>query len=294
MTKYHERLAKDYANLTGGMKKVALHLMEHPRSFAFQSAAQIGEEIGVSETTVIRFCRALGYTGFSELQKEVQDDLLRVESSLQNYQKGKKRGSNIPLYEQVMLRDRENIGTTANRINVRSYRQAVDKISEADRILVAGTRTSYAMAHWFSFMLNVIRGNTRLWRPETDDIILELSQINEKSLFIACSFHRYAIDTIHLTEAVKKRGAFVIALTDSAIAPVSRYADVLFTIELADSNRSTIDAAIPAFSLINALLAGVSLKEPQRFASRLDRYEMFGSEPFFIAKEVPNNEDHVE
>ncbi|GAA0351364.1 MurR/RpiR family transcriptional regulator [Bacillus horti] len=280
MDQLKEKVLNQYDNLSKGLKKVAKHFLNHPATFAMYSAAQVGKEINVGETTVIRFCHALGYHRFSDFQKEVKDKLLNNQSSLNEYHSEKKGlDHNINLVKQIMFKDAEVIQSTAEKMNIEDYQRAIDHLEKSKRILVSGMRSSYAMAHWFAFVLEIFRGDVRLFRPDMDDIILRLHELNSESTLVAFSFHRYAIETVNIAKEAKNQGAFVIGISDSMVSPIREYVDVLFTVPL--PKPSTLDVGPAVFSLINALVAGVYMKNPSQFEKRMELYDKVKINHFF-------------
>ncbi|MHC0035386.1 MurR/RpiR family transcriptional regulator [Pseudoneobacillus sp. C159] len=269
-----------YNDFSKGLKKVAQYFLSNPESFAVHSAEQVGCQINVSETTVIRFCHALGYSGFSALQKDIQEQLIhRQSSSLYEYFEKNNMDKDQDFSRKMMLKDAEVISQTAERLSGEDFELAVEKLTHSERILVSGIRSSHAMAHWFSFSLDLIRGNVRLYRPDIDDIILRIREMDPNSVFVAFSFHRYALETINIAKEAKRLGAFVIAITDSEVAPIREHADVLLTIQL--PKKSTLDVAPAVFSLMNALIAAVSVKNAKQFKQRVEDYEQVHFDHFF-------------
>jgi DNA-binding MurR/RpiR family transcriptional regulator len=270
-----------YDEFSKGLKKVSKHFLTNPEAFALNSAEQVGSEINVSETTVIRFCYALGYSGFSAFQKVVQDQLINKHSTLFEYHSMKNEmGTDQNFSKRIMFKDSEVINQTAERLKNEDFQKAVDQLTFSERVLVSGLRSSYAMAHWFSFTLELIRNNVRLFRPDTDDVILRMREMDENSVFVAFSFHRYAVETINLAKEAKRLGAFVIAFSDTEVAPIKEYADVLFTVQL--PVKSTLDVAPAVFSLMNALIAGVTVKNSEQFKERMESYEQLTFQQFFM------------
>ncbi len=289
--KLRDRISEKYMGLTKSLKKVAEYTLNNPQDFAIHSAAEIGERVGVSETTIIRFCYALGYSGFSELQKEVRRQIILDgevnpnQSSLKQYQSSKEGMANrSKFYAKVMERDIINIQQTISRIKEDQFQLAVQKITEASDILISGYRTSFAAAHWLTFALNIVRGNARTYRPATDDLILFVEKMDARSVFIAVTFHRYMKDTLQLAQIAKERGAFVIGLTDTSISPITRYADVTFAVgHGSGDNASTLDLSASLFSFMNALVAAVSISDPDCFHSRVAQYDQLNLKDFFTS-----------
>ncbi|WP_096437344.1 MurR/RpiR family transcriptional regulator [Alteribacter populi] len=268
-----------YDNLSSGLKKVALHLLTEPESFALYSAGEVGKKIGVSETTVIRFSHALDFKGYSSLQKEVKQAVFNQRSTLQAYSSKIDADTEKNIYKKVMHTDAKHIQIAAEGIQEKTFNEAVERISTAEKILVSGVRSSHGMAQWFTFALNLVKGNTNCYRPDVDDVFLHLSAMDEKSVVVAFSFHRYALDTLHLAEEAKKRGAFVIGVTDNERAPIRESASLLLPIQL--PVRSTLDAAPAVFSLMNALVSAVAMENEADFEKRREAYEQFHVKNFF-------------
>ncbi|MFG6117908.1 MurR/RpiR family transcriptional regulator [Thalassobacillus sp. B23F22_16] len=275
-------IEKEFHNLSKGQQKAAIYLLDHPEDFAVKSAGEIGNRIGISETTVIRFCYSIHLSGYSELQKLVRDQLLQGYSTLDRYFTNKVELAEQPhFFASVMEKDCHLIHETAQTIAEEDFEQMVDRLIESKNIYVSGLRSSFSAASWLAFTLGVVRGNTRLIRPDTDDLLLTISEMEVGSTFIAISFDRYMKDTVKLAEMAKKQGAFVIGITDSNIAPIKEHADLVFKI-FSSEKKSTIDAAPALFSFLNAVLAGVSMKDRDRFRRRKEQYEQLDSNHFFI------------
>ncbi|WP_017755152.1 MurR/RpiR family transcriptional regulator [Calidifontibacillus oryziterrae] len=270
-----------YDSLSKSQKKVANYMVEHPESIAMKSASEVGELAGVSETTVIRFCYALKFSGFTELQNKVREQLVLRKSSLEEYHAKNLELADQPhFFAKVMEQDCDNIMRTIQNVSEDDFSKAVEQIITSEKIYIYGMRTSYSSAHWLTFSLRLFRDNVHLIRPETDDLLCIFNQMNENSTFIAISFHRYLKETILLSELAKKQRSFLIGITDSPLAPIRKYADLLLPIY--QVNKSTLNATPALFSLLNAIVSGVSIKENDRFESRMEQYEKLSMDHLFL------------
>lgn len=279
-----ELIRSQYNSLSKSQKKVAAYVLDNPRKIALEAAQDIGDSIGVSETTVIRFCYSLKLSGYAELQKSIREQLIARESSLNAYQQAKLELEEQPHFlEQVMERDRSAISETMNQVDEAQYEAAVKKLSEADMVYVLGLRSSFASASWLTFTLNLVRGKVRQIRPESEDVLQTLNEMNGNSVLIAISFHRYLKEPIRLSELAKRQGAFVIGISDAPLAPIHEHSDVLFPIY--SPNKSTLDATAPLFSFLNALVAGVVVKDKEKFQKRQESYRSLDSDFLFVEGE---------
>ncbi|WP_438298221.1 MurR/RpiR family transcriptional regulator [Sporosarcina sp. FA15] len=270
-----------YDQLSKSQKKVATYIIDNPRNIAMSTAQEIGKKIGVSETTVIRFCYSLHLSGYGELQKVIREQLLFQESSFTTYQKSKLELEQAPhFFTKVMERDRIAIGETMKQIKEEDYEKAIEQLSQAETIYILGLRSSYTAANWLSYTLGLVKGNVRLLRPETEDVIQTLSQMNDKSVVIAISFHRYLKETIQIAELAHRQQAFIIGITDSMLAPIHTFSDLLFPIY--SPNKSTLDATASLFSFMNAIIAGLSVKEKDSFEKRRETYQSIPSDFLFV------------
>lgn len=276
-----ETIQEEFSRLSKSQQKAAKYLLDHPSEFAVKSASEIGESIGISETTVIRFCYSIRLSGFSELQKMVREQLLQSNSTLGQYYASKLELAREPhFFARVMEQDCKHIQETIQNIHDEDFDLLVDQLIQTDKIYVTGLRSSFSVASWLTFTLGLIRGNVHLLRPDTDDLLLTISEMDDRSTLIAISFDRYMKDTIKLAELAKKQGTFVVGITDSLIAPIKNQSDMLFQIHA--SKKSTIDAAPALFSFLNAVAAGVSIKDKERFEKRKEQYEKLNGDHFFI------------
>ncbi len=276
-----ELIHEHYNQLSKSQKKVATYVLDHPKNVAMSSAYEIGSTIGVSETTVIRFCYSMALSGYAELQKIIREQLFSLESSLTTYQHSKLKLEKEPhFFEEVMEQDRKHISATMKQIKDEDYEMAIERLSDAETIYVLGLRSSYAASSWLSYTLGLVRGNVRLLRPDVDDVIQTLSQMNDKSVVIIISFHRYLIETIQIAQLAHKQGAFMIGITDSLLAPIHAYSHVLFPIY--SPNKSTLDATASLFSFMNAIVAGLSVKEKASFEKRQEIYQSIQSDFLFV------------
>ncbi|MBN6886931.1 DNA-binding MurR/RpiR family transcriptional regulator [Cytobacillus horneckiae] len=274
-----EVITSAYNHLSKSQQKVAKYLLDSPKDIAVLSASEIGEKAGVSETTVIRFCYALGLSGFTELQKGVREQLLTEKSSLQSYVKAKQPLADDPhLHAKIMNNDCEKISLAIDLINEADFQEMIEAIDSAEEVFITGARTSFAAASWLSFTLGLTRKKVRLIRSDTDDLLHILHSMNDKTTVISISFHRYVKETIKFTEAAKKQGAFIVGITDSALSPLQKSANLLFPIYPA--GKSTIDSTPVLFSFLNAIVAGATLKNPSGFKERNHLYDQLYGDYF--------------
>lgn len=275
-----ELIDRHYHELSKTQKKVAAQVLDYPRQVALKSAQELGAEIGASETTVIRFCYSLKLAGYTELQKMIREQLLNQESSLSSYRQSKVELQDKPHFMmQVMEQDRNMIEETMREIRETDYDMAIEQLSKAKKVYILGMRSSSAAASWLSYAVGLVRSDVRSIRPEVEDVVQTISEMGKEDVLVVISFHRYLREPIQIAHLAKKQGIFILGITDSHLAPIHSAADVLFPIHSPD--KSTLDATTSLFSFMNAIVAGLIVKEKEAFEKRQAHYRAVESDFLF-------------
>lgn len=278
-----EQIQEHLSQLSKSQKKVASFVLEQPREVAMASAQEIGSIIGVSETTVIRFCYSIGLSGYGELQKMIREQLLFRESSLSTYQQSKKEFGEEPhFHEKVMSQDRQRILETMRQIKDDDFKRAITQLAEATTIYTLGLRSSHAAAMWLSYTIGLAKEDVRLLRTDSEDIVQTISRMNKHSVLVVISFHRYLKETVQIAKLAKQQGVFIIGITDSYAAPIQPYSHILFPMYSPD--RSTLDTTASLFSFMNAMVAAIVLRQEQSIAKQQQLYRKVQSDFLFVER----------
>jgi DNA-binding MurR/RpiR family transcriptional regulator len=260
-------IKEKYSTLSEGQKIVAQYIMDYPEESAFKTATQIGMEVGVSESTVIRLSYSLGLDGFTHLQQVIRVQYVKTNSTVYKFQEStlsNEKKNN--LFANVLERDIEILTKMNREQKDVDIWAAVSAISEADHVFVVGYRYSYGPASWFSFMLNIMLGNVSLY-PSSNDMVEKMTHLTENSVVVVISFPRYTKETVRFTEMAKQKGAKVIAITDKLLSPVGRIADITLTTDI--NTLSGMDSIASISSLLNLVITGVSNKQQKNIKKKL-------------------------
>lgn len=264
---------KESENLSPGQKKVARYVTDNPDQVAMVSAKKIGEFSETSETTVIRLCYALGYSGYNDLQTRVRRSMWRTvnqEETLQNLQDVSHHPEIGKGFAKAVLNEEEQYRQN-NQWDETIIQEAIEAISEAKEIIVIGLRTSYAPAHWLTYTLNIVRGGTILYEGQVGDPNLIAANLGKESLIIAFSFPRYTKETLQFVEAGKIKGAAVIGISDHELSPLSLISDIFLKV-LTPKPATTKGMSI-LFSVLTIIVTGVIAKNELEVERRMERYD---------------------
>ena len=251
---------------------MASYISDHYEQAVFMTAAKLGETVGVSESTVVRFASGLGYEGYPEFQKELEG---WVKNKLNTVQKiGAKYGKSTQseILNSVLNADIEKIQDTLVSLDAVAFEAAVDTILAAETVYLVGVRSCEPLADFLHFYLNMIRGNVVVLKTTSvTEMFEQMIRISERDAIIGISFPRYSMRTLKAMEFANDRNAKVITITDSIHSPMNLYSSCNL---LARSDMvSIVDSLVAPLSLINALVVALCLKQPDVVKENLEMLE---------------------
>lgn len=265
-------ISEHAAGFSKGQKRIAQYIQEHYESAAFMTAFKLGETVGVSESTVVRFAAELGFDGYPQLQKAMQELIRSKLTTVQRIEVTRARMADDEVLDNVMAYDMANIRQTLEELPRGVFYQAVDAIVEARRVYIFGAGSCRALANFLAYYLKLLLPDIHLiYTSSETEILEEMLQIGEQDAIIGLSFPRYSSKAVKTVHFAHSRQAKIIAITDSVLSPIAEYASYLL---LAHSDMATIvDSLVAPLSIINALLVAVSLKKMDSNAARLTELE---------------------
>lgn len=260
-----------FSRLSSGQKKVAAYLIEHLDEAAFKTAFQIGRKAEVSETTVIRFSYALGFEGFSEMQARIQKQLIQQSQTDISYRDHiQSTDQDKDPFARVIENEIHIMNNLLGHTNVEDIWKTVDTLIQADQILIAGHRISYAAAYWFSYTLSSLRENVSLCSP-SGDFFEKVCNLTHKSVVVVFSFPRYANETLKIAECTKDQGICLVSVTDRLLSPVGRISDIVLTTE--ENAETGTNSMASVISLLDLIIAGIHEKDQKRIHTHQQKLE---------------------
>ena len=240
-----------------GQRKIADYILENYDKAAFMTANKLGAVTGVSESTIVRFATEIGYDGYPAMRKALQEMITNRLTSVQRIEVTKSIMGEDDILTSVLTSDIEKVRSTLYDVDKDEFNRAVDLIVKAKHIYIIGMRSSYSLACFLGFYLNMLLPNVRVLSEScTNDIYEQIMRIGEDDVLIAMSFPRYSRKTISAIRFARDRNAEVISITDADTS----LAATLSTVRLyAKSNMlSFVDSLVAPLSLINALIVTVA------------------------------------
>lgn len=282
-----QKLEKGYKKFSKGQKKLADFIREDYDKAAFMTAARMGEEVGVSESTVVRFAMALGYDGYPGFQKALGELVRTKLNSIQRMEVTYGRISQSEILSTVLQSDIEKIKMTMNGVDHEAFELAVDTILKARKIYVIGIRSCAPLASFLSFYLNLICDNvTAVNTNSSSEIFEQLIRIDEKDVIIGISFPRYSMRTLKALEFASNRKAKVITLTDSVHSPMTLYSSC--NLIARSDMASIVDSLVAPLSVVNALVVALCMKKQKEVITTLETLEDIWDEYQVYSKDELN------
>lgn len=251
---FQDRIGVFYSGLSKGHKRIADFIKNNYEKASFMTAAKLGKTVGVSESTVVRFASHVGFDGYPELQKHLQELVKSHLTSVQRMEVAANRMGGDDIINDAFAADAEMLKRTREGVSREDFFGSVAAINKAHKIYVLGSRSSASLASFAAFYLNYLCDNVVLIdTSSTSEMFEQMFRISEQDVCIAISFPRYSNQTINALSFAKSRGATIISITDGEMSPIAQYATYLLVAE--SSMVSFVDSLVAPLSLINALIA---------------------------------------
>ncbi len=271
------RINQRYSMMSKGQKLLANYITDYYDKAVFLTAAKLGEAVGVSESTVVRFAAHLGYKGYPQFQKALEELVRNKLSSIQRMEAAYGRIGQSGILDSVLHADMGKIKSTLEKIDQHAFEMAVDTILHARRIYVIGIRSCAPLASFFAFYLNFIFDDVLLLHTNSPSELFEqMVRIGNEDVIIGISFPRYSMRTLKALEFANNRNAKVITLTDSVHSPMNLYSSCNL---IADSDMASIvDSLVAPLSVINALIVALCMQKQDEVSGTLMALEEIWNE----------------
>lgn len=267
---FRERIGRKYSTLSPGFKKLADFILTSHQRVAFMSASRLARHLDLDVATVTRFAQTLGYDGFTELSREIQEQVL-----------DEMRKERIPITERLsaaqgsplhtMWRDWVNIEQTIQEIHPERINSAVDALRAADHVYVVAEGAGIGLAQIMASYLSLVRCDAVVLTKGPFDIALDLKNLTSGDVVIGIGFTNYAYSATNALQYGRRAGAKTIGIVGQASCPIAEWAEILFICsEVEDSYLpSPTGAAAIIFALIYALIED----DPEKYRQELTRFQ---------------------
>lgn len=286
-----KKINEKYEKLSKGQKKLADYIIKNYDKAAFLTAAKLGNLVGVSESTVVRFAMNLDYQGYPDFQKALEEMVRNKLNSIQRMEVAYGRISQSEILSTVLQSDAEKIKLTLENIDEMAFEMAIDILLNARHIYVLGIRSCMPLANFLSFYLNMLFDNVHMIQTSSaSEIFEQMIRIGEEDAIIGISFPRYSVRTLKAMEFANNRNAKVITLTDSIHSPMNLYSSC--NLIARSDMASIVDSLVAPLSVINALVVALCMKKQKEVVNTLetlekiwDEYQVYNNDEINVAED---------
>ncbi|SDN48281.1 DNA-binding transcriptional regulator, MurR/RpiR family, contains HTH and SIS domains [Tenuibacillus multivorans] len=246
-----------YPSLTNSEKKVAEYVINHLDHVIYFSVTDLADEVGVGETTVLRFCRKIGLKGYQEFK-------LTIAQNISESPKHENVLSNSNLVQQIASNTIESVTNLASIINEEDLNRTIELIHEARSMHFFGVGSSGITA---------LDAKSRLLRigkhadAITDSHLQAMSAatLSEGDVVVGLSLSGSTRDTLESLKIAKENGATIIAITYYSRSPITQFADIVLLGGAKESplEGGSLTAKISQLFVVDLICTGLALLEKE-------------------------------
>ena len=266
------KLVEDYSDLSGRLQQITRYAMTHPNDMALETIAVLAKRTEVPPSSLIRFAKSFGFSGFSEMQKVFQQGLLgrmseyqkRVQNlNLEISQQEDEIQSNLGYFVQGGIQALQSLRKTVKDEDIE---KAASIMIESDVVHIAAQRRSFPIGTYLTYALSHL-GVPNILLDSVGGMFPEQGKnIRKGDVLLAISFSPYAHEVLKLAGNVKEQGIPVIVISDSILNPLGLFSDVCLEVEETEvfGFRGVILSALMCLSLSLVVELGSQMEKQKK------------------------------
>ena len=270
---FRERITRNYQSLSPSFKKIADFILTSHQRTAFLSASRLAKHLGVDVATVTRFAQQLGYDGYTQLIREIQEKVLDEMREARAPVTNRLSAAEGP-FALTLWRDWANLEKTIKNIPADQSEAAIAALHSADRIYLVSEGAGAGLAIAIAAYLNMIKPEAYALVKGPFDLALSLKDLGPDDLVIGIGFTSYAYTATKALEYAQKVGAKSVGVISQADCPIGGVADILISCSATEEGYLPSMTGIGAilFSLVYTLFLDDSEKHNQKLIQFQDAY----------------------
>lgn len=266
--------------LSPKLAKLARYLENNYQDAAFLGAKFLAEKAGVSEASVTRLAYACGFSGYSQLQAAIKEE---IQESLSLKKHEPSKGGQ--LFSEVISMEREILDEMERQTEQSEFLKAVEAIYGCSRVLVLGTQANVMMAEYMAYFLSPLKKDVILIRELGNHSFNHTRSLPSGAVCIAYCFPRYPRQTLTIAAELRKKDCTIIGISDSNFSPLSRMSDIHFSVPM--KYISYVDPCAAVMALSNALMTGLVVRDKSNIKKYIRDYnEFLTGKDLFLEKEI--------
>jgi DNA-binding MurR/RpiR family transcriptional regulator len=250
-------IREHFSDFSPQFQKGAAFLLDNPDEVAVSSMRKVAERARVQPAALVRLAQQLGYPGWNELREVFVSRLRTRPEPLTSRARNLIKGNSVDtLTRRLAQAQTHNLETTFSQ-NTQAVTRAAKLLRKSAHVHVAGFRSCFPVAFGLVYGYRLFRSSVSLISGDAGTLEMQLRGMEAKHSTIVISFAPYSVEAIRVAEAATAQGSKLIALTDSAVAPIALNADqvLLFSHDTPSFFPSLVAANAMAELLVAQLLS---------------------------------------
>ena len=266
-----QAISDRYDRLSKRLQQVAEYALAHPDDMAVETIAVIAARAKVPPSSLIRFSKALGFDGFTRMQRLFRDRLLARSPSyderlrrLSEESEGEGQPMSARMLQDVASAGVEGLERLRRDMPVAKLEAAIDILSEARPIYVVAQRRAFPVATYLAYLLNELGCSACLLDGLGGMLAQQSRAITDGSAVVAISFQPYAPEVLDVVEHCRHLEIPLIGITDGPLSPLVRHGSVSFEVVESEAHGFRTLSAIMCLSLTLAVSLGHRVAKGER------------------------------
>ena len=287
MDKIHKFYKENYKTLTKGEKKIAEFLVKNPKKVMVLSALELGKEIGVSDASVLRFSKIMGFNKFNDFKNYIALELSETSPDDRIVKNWDNFNSKNDIANKIVNADLENIKDFLLNVDFNEVNEAVDAIAEAKKIYFLGIGSSRAISQFMFWHIKRLGFNAECVNEGGLGLYESFSHIKKGDVVIIFAFPRFLNDEVKAVKLAKEKKAKIITITSNVFSEISFLSNIVFKISV--ENNGFFNSYIVPMELCNIILTALFEKNKTSIYAELKENSLvkdflFTSERFACIK----------
>jgi len=267
-----QRIRSAGDTLSPKRRQLAEYVLNHYKKVAFMTSTELGNAAGVSEASVFRLAVALGYSGFPAFQAALQEVITEEITTVERFSVSPGPDDDT-LLAKVFAAEAKNMNRVLGLLSPADFNKGVELLFTSRRVLVVGHQVSAALASHAGYTMSKVRSGVHTIREWNENVFAYVQDMGPEDLAWVHAFPRYPTSTVQMVEVLRARGVPILLVTNSYLSQLAPFATVLLPVPI--RYDAFVDSLAPAICLVNSLVLGTALKDPEMTKQHLERFEAF-------------------
>jgi DNA-binding MurR/RpiR family transcriptional regulator len=266
-----EKIHHSYKDLPKNHKRIADYFVDNFDRIPFFTVHDVSKSTSVSVASIVRFAQRTGFNGFSELRDAIAESLQNQIHNKEIFPLFETQKAKDDILTSVANTDIKNINETLSEIDREQFANAINLISNSNRVFTAGLGISYLLAEILAYQLTQVGIDASVFRHTHSLFNEQIIYMKKNDILFTFSFPPYSKETVDAAKFASNRGLQVISITNRIASPITFFSKISLIVKSENMLFTNSFAAISV--MINAIATACAMKNKRRASSILEETE---------------------